>query len=70
MPYGLLGLANLDTRHKHESESVRCEAHHVRNPIAIQGPTLTISMGPRLTDVHLARPAAPLEHRAQRGTPV
>jgi hypothetical protein len=28
----LLGLADLDTRHKHESESVGCEAHHLRNP--------------------------------------
>jgi hypothetical protein len=36
-PFGLLGLANLDTRHKHQSESVWCEAHHVRNPIAIRG---------------------------------
>src|SRR5215469_557813 len=33
-PYGLLGLADLDTRHKHESESEWCQAHHVRNPIA------------------------------------
>ena|SRR5215472_12338327 len=24
----LLGLADLDTRHKHESESVWCQAHH------------------------------------------
>jgi hypothetical protein len=36
-PFGLLGLANLDTRHKHQSESVWCEAHHVRNPVAIWG---------------------------------
>jgi len=32
--YGLLGLADLDTRHKHESESEWCQAHHVPNPIA------------------------------------
>ena len=31
-PFELLGLADLDTRHKHESESEWCQAHHVRNP--------------------------------------
>jgi hypothetical protein len=43
-PFGLLGLANLDTRHKHQSESVWCEGHHVRNPVAIRGHTDTQSM--------------------------
>jgi hypothetical protein len=38
-PCGLLGLADLDTRHKHESESEWCQAHHVRNLLR---PTLTI----------------------------
>ena len=38
-PFGLLGLADLDTRHKHESESEWCQAHHVRNLLR---PTLTI----------------------------
>jgi hypothetical protein len=31
-PFGLLGLANLDTRHKHQSESVWCEAGQVTLP--------------------------------------
>jgi len=35
--FGLLGLASLDTRHEHQSESVWCEAHHVRNAVAIRG---------------------------------
>jgi hypothetical protein len=35
------GLANLDTYHKHESESVWCQAHHVRNPDAAQGKLTT-----------------------------
>jgi hypothetical protein len=35
-PSGLLGLTDLDTRHKRESESenIWCQAHHVRNPTA------------------------------------
>jgi hypothetical protein len=37
--FGLRGLADLDTRHKHESESEWCQAHHVRNLLR---PTLTI----------------------------
>jgi hypothetical protein len=28
-PFELLGLTDLDTRHKHESESEWCQAHHV-----------------------------------------
>jgi hypothetical protein len=41
-PFELLGLADLETRHKHESESERCQARHFRNPIAIQRQALTI----------------------------